>query len=212
MMLFSGVFSSPRGPLAKAAWIGFIVLAGILALSCNSGPSPEEAANDNRLLALALAQPSDQDRYHVVIPDTSLLLEDDSGAALDRLHDQIQGYVQGGGADVKSLLKRLLKRNKYSSRLTLMSSKDNGYVVDYNADFFPFFQGNEGDWKRMYALYPKVVGVKQVSLPAYEKGHDIVLIYVCRRTMPASGSGYIYVYRDNGTSLTPLGSVQTWSP
>jgi hypothetical protein len=151
-------------------------------------------------------------RFEVVFPDTSLVLQDRSGAALDSIRDQIKDFANIGGGDAERLLDLLLKRNKKSSRLTLMSSQENGYFVDYEKKYFPYFQGNEGDWRRMYADFPKITGVKHVSLPAHDPASMIVLIYTCRQAMPASGSGHICVYRDTGSALQELGRVQTWVP
>jgi hypothetical protein len=161
---------------------------------------------------LALTQPAGNGKFEVVYPETSLLLQDDSGAALDSIRDQIQGFVHIEGFKVGPLLDKLLKRNKASSRLALGSSPEQGFFIDYEGKYLGYLQGNEGDWKRMYADFPKVTAVKHVSLPSYEKGNEIVLIYICRMTYPASGSGQICVYRDNGTSLQLLGKVTTWTP
>lgn len=189
-----------------------IVVLGLCILACAAAPDPDQERRDNRLLAMALSRPTTDLRFEVVFPDTSLVLQDRSGAAMDAIRDKIQGFGNIGGVDAERLLDLLLKRNKRTSRLTLMSSQENGYFVDYEKKYFPYFQGNEGDWRRMYAAFPKVTGVKHVSLPAHDPASMIVLIYICRQTMPASGSGNIYVYRDTGNTLQELGRIQTWVP
>jgi hypothetical protein len=197
-----------QGCLRAAA----LITLGLWVLACAAAPDPAQEREDNRLLSLALSRPESDGRFEVVFPDTDLQIQDRSGAAMDALRDRIRGFANREGFDASRLLDRLLERNKRSRRLTLMSSEAYGYFVDYEKKYFPYFQGSEGDWRRMYAAHPKVTGVKHVSLPAHDPASMTVLIYVCRQTMPASGSGAIYMYRDTGSSLQELGRVQTWVP
>jgi hypothetical protein len=188
-----------------------MALPVLVALSCNA-PTPEERATDARIQASALALLAPASTYEAVLPESSLVLQDDSKEALESIAGRIRTFAGGADFDVRFLLRKLLRRNKYPSRLTINSSKDSGWIVDYEGNYTPFLQGNEGDWKRMYTLYPKLSAIKQVSLPAYDKNHDIVLLYICRRTFPSSGSGEIHVYRHTGAILQELGKIQTWTP
>ena len=198
----------------------FLTLTGLLATllilaACGGGGSPEDAADDPRVLGqtLALCLPGDGTTFSVVYPETQLVLADPSSASLDGMADKIRNATGVAGYDARPLLDRLLKRNRRSHPLTLVSWPGAIFFVDGDGTYTRYLEsGNEGDWKRMYRDHPNVKSVVHVGLPAYDREEGIALVYVKEMTLNGAGNGSIYVLGWDGTTAEEMGRVVVWSP
>lgn len=192
------------------------LLAALLALAaCGGGESPEDQADDPRLLgqALGLCLPGDGDTFSVVYPETLLVLKDPSSSGLDAIADKIRNATGVPGYDARPLLDRLLARNRRSHPAPLVSWPGAIFLVDNAGTYTKYLtSGNEGDWKRMYKDYPNVKSVVHVGLPAYDRENGLALVYVKEMTLSGAGNGSIYVLGWDGTTAEEIGRVVVWSP
>ena len=114
------------------------------------------------------------------------------------------------GHETGALLGELKKRNRKPSRLLLASSPANGYVIDYDGTFAKYFDRDQGGWEKWYKDNPLAHGYTQVSLPAYDDGTGLVLIYVGTQTHRLAGAGYLLLYQLDHDRLDELARVMLW--
>jgi len=191
------------------------LLAALFCLAACGGGSPEDLADDPRLLGQALPQylPGNGETFSVVYPETQLVLSDSSGTSLDSIADKIRNLSGESGYDARPMLDRLLKRNKRSNPNPLVSWPGAVFVVDAEGTYTKYLvSGNEGDWKRMYHDHPEVKSVVHVGLPAYDREKGLALVYVQEMTFNGAGNGSIHVLSWDGTTAEELGRMVVWSP
>ncbi|MHC4682130.1 MAG: hypothetical protein ACYTEK_25980 [Planctomycetota bacterium] len=104
----------------------------------------------------------------------------------------------------------LLCENKKSVRLSVESSRANGYVVDYEGEHDKYFKKDGGSWKKWYEDHPTATGFTHVSLPAYDPKTGIVLVYKSSISGPRFGGGGIIAYKYESGRLKQIGGVGLW--
>ena len=141
----------------------------------------------------------DPGSFTVVAPDTAPSLglghglgnyEDVTGASLQHEFDMVH--------DILALHGTLIKRNAKPIRLSLESSPDDGYLIDYDGKFEKYFEEDGGGWKRWHKENPKAHSWTRVSLPVYRQNAGLVLIYIGGSSDGFGGSGglFLYTYED----------------
>jgi hypothetical protein len=201
----------PLRPLVRLT-----ALATLAALAaCGASSTPEEEADDPRILAQALGmlQVGGRQTFWVAAPETRFVLDDDGEDRLRAIADKVRDATGIAGYDARPLLDRLLERNRRPGPLPVTSWPGAPFQVDHSGTYEKYTaSGNEGDWKRMYADFPEVAGVARAGLPAYDREHGIALVYLQALKLPGSGNGSIYVLGWDGAAAEELGRVVVWSP
>lgn len=167
--------------------------------------------DDNSILSLVLTRSYDDGGFTVVASETALShgnLNDPTEAK------GTKGYllknIKIEGCDVSALIDRLIERNKKSVRLTLKSSPEKGYAVDYEGKYKRYFEKDGGGWEKWYKENPRAHGLTEVSLPVYDPKSDIVLVYVGTQGHWLAGSGFVIAYRYEDSKLVELCRVMMW--
>lgn len=114
-------------------------------------------------------------------------------------------------SDINLLLSALIERNKKSIKLPLKLSPENGYIVDYNRKFDKYFtdEGIDG-WEKLYRENPKARGMVEISLPAYNKKSNLVLVYIGIQFHELYGYGFLILYSFNDNKLKELVRQRIW--
>lgn len=112
-------------------------------------------------------------------------------------------------ARIDQLLDRLIAKNSKPARLTLNSSRKNGYLIDYNGKYDKYFEKDGGGWEKWSEENPQAWGRIFVSLPVFDKETGFVLVSysACHRF---GGGGHIVLYKYVEGRLVEQGRVMTW--
>ncbi len=187
-----------------------LLVAGML-VSC--GPkSPNTTDLDyvltgeelNKLMAHVLSHWSRNFRYGtftVVNPVTTNLPLESRKKVQEKLL-----AITGSHSD--SLVNAFYEVNRASTRLTLRSDANKGYVIDYDGEYGTHL--GEVGWDKFYEKYPKASGFTRVSLPVYkvgDSGKSIVLIYVYTIHNEMAAYGYVLLFRYRNGVLHKFGDV-----
>lgn len=220
--LAAGIFA-----LKNVTWkwgvtgIGFAAAAcvytGILLNSFSYILLPQEVSKtnsdtvENKIIALAviddLARSNryEDNKYVVISPDTTISIF---------LHypSDIKDFTAQTGYDITPLAKELLEINQETARLSLASSVNDGYYVDYGNTFPRYFTNRYFGWLR-WRLHPQVSGYLRVSLPAYDPETGYVLVSI-RTVYNSYTEGHtdrnISLYRYIDGKLTYVDTPAQW--
>ncbi len=114
-------------------------------------------------------------------------------------------------ANIANLVISFFIRNNQQARLSVKSSKPDGFLVDYENTFESFFGKNGGGgWTGFYAAHPHCHGVAAFSIPVYDAETKLVLVYRSITRGSLFGSGWIFLYSYADGILTLLRKEQIW--
>lgn len=195
--------------------VAFASLCCLLLCACAPAEKAVEAdpigPGGNDLLALILKTQFKESGYTIVHPETQLgmgLEEDPAEVAKSKR------YVREGLAlkdyDPTKLVDALYAANTPPVRLTLPSSRDDGYLVDTDGTFEKYFETDGGGWEKLRSDNPLAAGTTSVSLPVIDKRAGIVLIYIGTQYDWTAGAGHVLAFRLENGQLQKIGEVMMW--
>jgi hypothetical protein len=188
-------------------------IAGLLALML-IGPRfslAEDINEDNQILSLALMRLYKDGGYTIVAPETRLShLDPKDTKEIQQTKKYILDNIEVEGYDLNKLLDHFFERNALSVRLSIKSSPENGYLVDYNRIYEKYFEENGGGWEQWYKEHPNAHGWTTVSLPAYDPESKITLLYMGTQSHWLMGAGYIFLFKYDKGILTELKRLMLW--
>lgn len=178
----------------------------LLALAASCTHDANTNWDVNEILAQVLHQPNEDGAFTVVEPMTAchILPEDIRKSPRGRKHLQ-----RSLGQSILPLFDELIRKNKEAVRLSLKSSPEDGYLIDYDGRFAKYFDQEGGGWEKWYEDNPQAHGSTRVSLPVYDQDTRLVLIYVVTARHWLSGSGYLILYKYEDGKLKELNRVRT---
>ena len=189
-----------------------------------NGPDETLDTEDNRIISLVLSEFfGDKPGYRVV--DPQLALPYIGTSTEDRKH--FGGWIRNGllipymqtdpplsqiGEDnFVDFIDRFIFKNTDLGLLTLESSPQDGYYIDYDSKFARYFEsGVEAGWRRMDFCRPSV-GMADVSLPLYDAETGLIIIYLGTQDAPLIGGGYIFLLQMQEGELRVISSVLVWT-
>lgn len=145
----------------------------------------------NTLLALILKEDYTNGGYTVINPQTSLGF----GTTREKLITDAAEFQRSTSFDFTNLAGQLYDLNQQFSYLTLPSSIQDGYYVDYNGKFEQYFAKDGGGWDLWHKEHPEAHGSTSVSLPAYDPQTGYILIYIGNQNGWLAGYGGLYAYQ-----------------
>lgn len=197
---------------------GVFYLSSLYVYSLNVWPSlvlpelKEDPSFDESwaIRSVLLTLPSDSGYFivdptfgaHVFMPDE-----------LDRwLRDQrIVGRLSCDECNIRMMLDKLFGSADQQERLTVASSPECGYVVDWDGAFEAYFRKGAGGWEQLYQDHPKARGIVQVSRPIYDPDCGWFLVYIGVSRHWLSGYGRLVAYRiAPDSTLVEVNSVGLW--
>jgi len=164
----------------------------VLLPSNNEIEQGETNVVEHSILKLVLSDISDNSKgnhYIVVTPETTL-----PSFEYTSIKENLAKY----NYEFTYLIKLLSEKNQLKERLSINSSIDNGYYIDYDEFFSRYFDNNGNGYLRTNIFRPQVSEFVEVSLPVYDSTTGYVLVYVGKTnnsTNQFGGSGSIYVYK-----------------
>ncbi len=188
-----------------------------------NGPDETLDTEDNRIISLVLSEFfGDKPGYRVVDPQLALPYIGTSSEDREHFGGWIQNglfipYVQSNPAPSRigednfaDFVDRFLLKNITLGLLTIESSPQDGYYIDYDSKFARYFKsGEEAGWRRMSFCRPSV-GMADVSLPIYDAETGLIIIYLGTRDAPLVGSGYIFLLQMQDGELQIISNVLVW--
>ncbi|UJR17305.1 hypothetical protein I4U23_004200 [Adineta vaga] len=142
--------------------------------------------NDNKLLSLILEENYPDNGYTVVNSKTTLQRLNEDSISFDPF--VVNGY------SVRPLIQQLIEKNREATSLTIESNPTKGYIIDTAEKFSKYFIENGGGWDKLYKDNPKVHGLTSISLPAYDKKTNLVLVYKSFTQHYLAGEGNLILY------------------
>jgi len=182
-----------------------------------SGPEETADTEVNRILSTLFTNFFwSPEQYFVVGPDT-----DANDIDLDFLKEykteMIDYYVKKDGSNQRidekldELFRRFTLENSPPKRLTLRSSPQNGYYIDYDGKFSRYFEDDiVWGWHRMRLCRPSVDSFMDVSLPVYDVDTGLVLMYVGSVGGPMEGAGWLCLFKYIDGKLENIFIEQIW--
>jgi hypothetical protein len=192
-------------------YLAMMIILILLIAACSAPGEPDSLDQDNRLLAQILQEPRDEsDGYALVAPQTFNLFGAAADAeAIEQSKRFIKQYIAIEGYDIDPLLDEFFRKNKKTVRLSLPSAPEQGYRIDYEESFEKNFAEGH-DWEKWRADHPEITGHVHVSLPAYDRENEIVLVYLGILFGPTSGGGQLLALKHNNGKFTKLASLLLW--
>jgi len=161
---------------------------------------------DNTLLSMIFSGQYSNGGFTVIAPETEI-----SHITPDKINkDYIIKNFAHNGYKVEQLMELLFIHNENPTLLTLESSPENGYLIDYDESYKKYFQANGGGWQQWYIDHPNANGYTSVSLPVYDPESGFVMIYKGTQTHNRSGSGWIHLYKYLDGKLEYLTGIILW--
>ena len=167
----------------------------------------------NQLLALILKWPDSNGGHTVVKPDTAVGSGDQFALESNRqsLNARITREFNTETLDLAPLVSQLFELNNKYSRLTLESSVEDGYYVDYDGYFARYFEEyRPNSWERLRRENRKAECFTTVSLPAYEPQTGYLIVYMGVQCDWEMGFGGIYIYHYSDEVLKLVGKLGLW--
>lgn len=172
---------------------------------------PAEADDqDNMLLLQVLSQHYKNGGFTVVAPETYIFGRGRNESALVEMKRRVVDKLRIEGYDIGPLFDKLMEKNSISYPLSLKSSPENGYLIDYDGKFAKYFVDKGDGWEKWYSENPTAYGWTRVSLPVCDAEAGIVLVYKDTQSHWLGGAGSIIAYRMVGGVITELSRVRLW--
>ncbi|MDR0275152.1 MAG: hypothetical protein LBI48_07400 [Burkholderiaceae bacterium] len=193
---------------AAMAFVVLLLTASAVWAAGNMGTE-----EDNRVLALVVKQSYKDGGYTVVNPETGLshfFYHDADADEIRRSKQYIAKNLQTNGIVVTELVDRLFERNKKPVRLTLKSSPQDGYVMNFDSEYAKYFKDNGGGWEKWYKENPKAHGRTTVSLPVYDQKTGLLLVYMGTQWHWLAGEGWVILYKYEKGKLKEINKVMMW--
>jgi hypothetical protein len=169
--------------------------------------APDE---DNKILVLVLKQANSGKGYTVVSSETTLPHADATDPdEVSQSKKYIREHLKADRVHVSKLVDQLFERNRTPVRLSIKSSRSDGYVIDYEGKFDRYFT-KAGGWDQLRKENPSARGMTRVSLPAYDASSGFLLIYTGTQYDWLMGSGWIVLYKYDKGKLQALKKVMLW--
>ena len=188
-----------------------------------NGPEETPDTEENRILTLVLKEFfGGNSGYAVIHPEMHERIGGISPEEREHAKEYIadhflytnDGVVSSLGIEdenVISLIDRFLEINQDPGKLTIPSSPEDGYYIDYDGRFSRYFQGGaSGGWTRWRLTRPNAGPSVDLLLPAYDAESGLILMYIGMQGAPLSGSGYIFLFQYADGEFKGLGSVMIW--
>jgi hypothetical protein len=189
-----------------STFLAFLIFAGV-----SFAQDLKSNEKDNALLDRILQQEFRGGAFTVVDPMTDLShLKADKPEDLARSREYVKNEMKIKGYDIGPLFDQLIKKNRKPIRLTLKSSPENGYLMDYDGKFESYFKSDGGGWEKWHKENPMAKGWTRVSLPAYDEKAGIVLVYLGTQYDWLAGSGDLIAYQYLDGKLREFGRVMLW--
>ena len=160
-----------------------------------------EMPDTNQLLDMILKQLSPgMGQYNVVAPTTNVpMLYFTELLNIEEEHKFSEYIIQRlnkGDYDFSELVNQLLELNREPISLTLTSSQENGYLIDYDDEFNRYpKQDPMVFWEQWHEDNPQAFGYAHISIPVTDARTGYVLVYVDVSWGALAASGDIITYR-----------------
>ncbi|HEY1372963.1 MAG TPA: hypothetical protein VGH50_10880 [Candidatus Binatia bacterium] len=183
-----------------------LVVVGIVLTAGCALIRDQQADQDNSILSLVLRHSYNDGGFTVVKAETKL----SDYLSREKTKKYLLQKIRIEGYNIEPLVDLLFQRNERSARLSLKSSPEEGFIVDYEGKYNKYFAQGRGGWDKWYEENPKAHGSTEVSLPAYDPSTRIVLVYIGTQSHWVAGAGYVKAFRYEKDRLEPLGMAMLW--
>lgn len=122
-----------------------------------------------------------------------------------------QEKLEAEGCDSLKLIHILNERNSSPIEMSIESSPENGYIIDYEHEFESYFQeGIEAGWEKFRKDNPKAGSYITISAPVYDPKSKIIIVYYDFVDGPLSGMGYLLAFRYQNGILEGIAEDELW--
>ncbi len=113
------------------------------------------------------------------------------------------------------LVDRFFERNMQPVQLTMKSSPEDGYVIDYDGKYERYCRKKKGNIRSPLSSdcekNGEAIWTWRVSMPAYDLKAGYVLIYMACHVNPLFGHGFLVLYRYENGKIKRVQEVMIWS-
>jgi len=115
------------------------------------------------------------------------------------------------GYNATDLVNRFFELNREDVPLTIPSSPENGYSIDYEDKYSKYPREDlKAFWEQWHLDNPKAVGYLRISIPATDTKTGYILIYIGITSGELAGIGEIIVYRYWDGKLFQVHTIGLW--
>jgi hypothetical protein len=175
-----------------------IPIENLIAKESEFVPINQTWSEETKILKLILGNLQKPPKYAVIKPLTF------SWANYRDIEKMKSGYIKGlktQGYDFSNLVNQLIENNLEPHLLTINSSLENGYFIDYTNHFDQFFaniKDMEANWIRWHYCYPNAVSHTIVSTPVYDAEQGYVMVCIGSNYYGSTyGNIVVYKYESN---------------
>ncbi len=182
-----------------------IMSLGLLALLVALRPVDVKAEEqENAILAQVLQRQNEDGGFTVVSPTTAFGRREPNAANIKK---NVKDKIRIEGYDIGPLVDKLIEKNKERTPLSLKSSPEKGYIVDYDGKFKKYFDEGGGGWEKWYKDNPAAHGDTQVmgGFLAFTADKD------AGRTLPAFTISSPTFIGQHPLSLRPIRCRTGWN-
>ncbi|HIJ88196.1 MAG TPA: hypothetical protein HPP97_11050 [Desulfuromonadales bacterium] len=188
-----------------------VLMILVLAVTNVGAADDKPTTQENVILALMLRQSHPDGGYFVVSPEARISdIDAGDSKGVNQSKKYIVEHLQISGLDIAKLVNRLFERNLKPVRQSIRSSREDGYIVDYDGKYGKYFEKGGGGWEKWYKENPKAHGFTMLSLPIYDLKNGVVLIYKGVQAQELMGAGWIILYKYENGLLRELKKVNLW--
>jgi hypothetical protein len=209
-------------------WAAF-VLTGIILIffsylivgAPQNGPKETENTEENKILELVLKNFFDRRLGYAVIDPSEQYwhFKDYSSQSFESMKNYLINTYKAGAEDtydeaivynINSTFNKWIELNPKAPQLTIKSSPQDGYYIDYDGKFSRYFENISSGWMRWHLCRPFVGPSVDISLPAYDPHTGIIIMYIGQQADSLMGAGSIYLFRYQDGELKELNRCQIW--
>lgn len=191
-------------------FVAMMVCCTALVAGNGHGSKNIERASEDQMATL-LKQVFGNGSYTVISPETCISQVDvENRKELEKTKKYIVKNLKIRKYNSAELVKALFAYNTKPGRLSLKSSEKDGYLVDYEGAYAKYFEENGGGWEKLRKDHPSANGMTTLSIPAFDKKHNIFLLYIGTQYDYLAGSGNIVAFKVENGKIRELSRVMLW--
>jgi len=124
--------------------------------------------------------------------------------------DWLKSKFSKNGYDFDTHIETLFSRNAHSTHMTIPSSPEDGYLIDYDGKFSSYLQNSKDGWRKLREENPKAGLMFEISVPAYDQDSGIILVYVGWQNEKNFGQGNVIAFKYQDGILKEIHRVLVW--
>jgi hypothetical protein len=126
------------------------------------------------------------------------------------LKERLQNDLKRKGYQANELIDLFFEKNVQSRPLSLKSSPESGYIIDYEKSHAKYFEEGGGGWEKLYRDNPLARGSLYVSMPAYDAESGLIILFLMEFYGRHYGEGNIIFFQYEKNEIREISRTNMW--